>query len=176
MNQVNIKSDVDNFVTTLRKTGKFFDIQDGSNYVVMTSFDRHYIIEFEQAMLIIKNLFGTEADFVTVNNTILNKKYIQCIEPTKELTKKQSEEAEKKAMEFRKLENRREELTKLKNAFDQEYFNKKYGVGKWKRYAFGINRGDELILTEKDFSDVNEAFKKQYPQEDKEIEKISENR
>lgn len=176
MNQVNIKSDVDNFVATLRKTGKFFDIQDGSNYVVMTSFDRHYIIEFEQAMLIIKNLFGTEADFVTVNNTILNKKYIQCIEPTKELTKKQSEEAERKAMEYRRVKDREDELQKIKNNFDVEFFNNKYGVGKWKRYAFGINRGDELILTEKDLKDCLETFKTKYPQEYQEIEKITKNR
>lgn len=176
MNQVNTRNDLDNFVATLKKTGKFFDIQEGSNYVVMTSFDRQYVIEFEQAMLIIKNLFGTEADFITVNNTILNKKYVQCIEPTKELTKKQADEAERKALEARRIEDRKEELLKIKNNFDVEFFNKRYGAGKWKRYAFGLNRNDELILSEKDLKDCSEAFKSEHPSEYAEIEKFSENR
>src|SRR5690606_4093555 len=123
-----LSKEVQEFVLNIKKQGKFFDIQEGSNYVLMTSFDRQYVMEFEQAMLVIHSVFGSEADFITVNNTILNKKYIQCIEPTQELTTKQKEERKKKNEELAKIEKRKEELMSLKRNFDAEFYNKKFGV------------------------------------------------
>lgn len=164
---------------TLMKVGDkkiSFEIHQGSNYKFIDSYQKEYIVDFEQFQRIMKNLVDTEADLITINDKFLSRRFIYLIEPTKELTKKQADEAERKAMEYRRVKDREDELQKIKNNFDVEFFNNKYGVGKWKRYAFGINRGDELILTEKDLKDCLEAFKIKYPSEYQEIEKITKNR
>ena len=174
MNQIS-----EDMPATLMKVGDkemSFEIHEGSNYKFIDSYQKEYIVDYKQFRRIMKNLVDTEADLITINDKFLSRRFIYLIEPTKELTKKQADEAKKKAMEYRKQKDREDELQKIKNNFDVEFFNNKYGVGKWKRYAFGINRGDELILTEKDLKECAEAFKVKYPQENKEIEKITENR
>lgn len=169
----NVKTTENTQLSTQART--FFEIIEGSNYLVRMTYDENEIISFEQFKKLANALFKGSSDFVTVNGVIVQKKDIRMIKPTKELTKEQAKEAERKALEYRKLETRKDELSKLKTRFDFEFFNEKYGAGKWVRYRFG-NKGNEILLSEKDFKEANEAFEKQYPQENEEIEKISENR
>ena len=75
---------------------KFFEIKEGSNYLITDSFNREEIVEFEQFQKISKSLFTTDADFITINNNILHRRYIYRIEPTKKLTEKQKKENDKK--------------------------------------------------------------------------------
>lgn len=74
-----------------KKQKRFFEIEQGSNYLIATSFNQEYIVEFEQFQNISNNLFNTDADFITINKSIIQRKYIQKIEPTKQLTPKQKE-------------------------------------------------------------------------------------
>lgn len=165
-----------NEITTGGEKKVFFSVKEGSNYKVLMTYDREEVIEFDQYKKLVNVINNVEVQFLTINQRIVNKSTIIDISPTTDLTVIQKKAAEEKAMKYKKAKDREDELQRIKNNFDVEFFNNKYGVGKWKRYAFGINRGDDLILTEKDLKDCIEAFKAQYPQEYREIEKISENR
>lgn len=71
------------------KLKSFFKIVQGSNYLITDSYENEYIVEFDQFKNIANNLFKIDADFITINNIIINKKYIFKIEPTWKLTNEQ---------------------------------------------------------------------------------------
>lgn len=77
-----------------------FKLKEGSNYCVKLSHQEEYIIEYEQFLGFVEKLFTTESQFVTINNSIVNRNYIKNIDPTTKKT-----EAQK--AEIRKFENGR---------------------------------------------------------------------
>lgn len=160
-------------------SGKFFfRVEEGSNYAITTSFNRVYIVEFEQAQNIMNSIFNTEADFITVNQTVLNRRYVQSIEPTKEKTEKQEEEIIKKRNEERKREQVKDDLLKLKRSSDVAYFNETYGVGSWLWFdnslpSYGRRNRNKHIITVKDRRDAEESFKANHPEEYKLMQEIN---
>lgn len=61
---------------------KFFELKQGSNYMITTTYKEEYVVEFDQFLNIAESLQKTNIDFVTINQTILNKSKIYKIEPT----------------------------------------------------------------------------------------------
>jgi len=77
----------------------YFTIKEGSNYKVIDSYNVHYVIEFEQFKKLTNAIFNADVEFVTINNQILNKRFIYKIEPTEEKTLNQLDELQKKQEE-----------------------------------------------------------------------------
>jgi hypothetical protein len=76
---------MDNPIDLMRKA-KHFKIIEGE-YLIVTSFMDEHIVSFKQFQSIANSLFQGDADFITVNNTILNRKHIYKIEPHKKKDK-----------------------------------------------------------------------------------------
>lgn len=151
----------------------FFEVEEGSNYKVILTYDKEEIITFEQFQKLSIAIFKGQGDFVTINKRIVQKRDIRMIEPTKELTIEQKAEREKQSEVLRKIENRKDALEKLKSSFKVDYMNKKYGVDNWVDYAFSnSNKGKHVTLAE-DIKEINKLFEKAYPEEAKEIENFS---
>lgn len=151
----------------------FFEVEEGSNYKVRMTYDEEEIITFEQFQKLSMAIFQGQGDFVTINKRIVQKRDIRMIEPTKELTVKQKEEREERQYKIAQLQHRKDELERLKRNFKFDYMNKKYGVGKWVEYRFGLGNKDKQTTTNEDYIEINKLFDKQYPKEAQEIEKIT---
>lgn len=138
------------------KQKRFFDIVKGSNYKVIDSFGVEYVVEFEQFQNIARNLFETDADFLTVNYEVLQKRYIYRITPTTEKTEKQKVQSKQKKARQADIADRKLELEKLKHKFDIKYYDKKFGKGKWQLYPV---TQDRYTITAKDRSECWNTFK-----------------
>ena len=68
----------------------FFNLREGSNYLVMMTYDREEIIEFEQFKKLAVVLNDGDRKFITINDRIVNKSTIIDIAPTDRLTKAQA--------------------------------------------------------------------------------------
>ena len=164
MNEVNTTS---NSISTNKV--KHFQVVEGSNYKVTDSYGNEYIIDFDHFQKLNQSLFFGEGEFTTINNIVINKKYIFKIEPTRELTEAQAKAAEEKAMEYRKQEDRKNDLARIKNNFDVEFFNQKYGADKWVRWNHFNRQIHVHVINEDDMKASWSAFEKQYPKEAEEI-------
>lgn len=156
----------------------FFTTEKDSNYAITTSFNVTYVVEYDQARNIMHSIFNTEADFITVNQTVLNRRYVQSIEPTKEKTEKQKEEDIKKRNKERKREQAKDDLLKLKRSSDVAYLNEKYGVGNWLwfRSGLGLKRNSDRnkhIVSIQDRKDAEKSFKANHPEEYKLMQEIN---
>lgn len=154
----------------------FFSVEEGSNYKILMTYDREEVIEFEQFQKLARVIFDSEVLFVTINQRIVNKSTIIDISPTKERTTKQKAERERKEAEKRKIESRMYEIAEIRNDFIRDYWNRVYGINRWKVYANPLNRERDLdihIITNDEHIEVNEAYQKQYPELLKEAEELS---
>lgn len=77
----------------------FFDVEEGSNYKVYMTYEKTEIITFEQFKKLVNTIFKVSSDFVTINKTIVQRKDIRMIEPTKEATDAVKKENERKSKE-----------------------------------------------------------------------------
>lgn len=162
MNQL-IKSD---------QNKKHFEVVENSNYKVTDSYQNEYIISFDHFQKLSQALFFGEGDFTTINNTVVNKRYIFKIEPTKEKTEKQKKEEELLKKNLKAEEDYRLSLFALKKNFDIKYYDEIYGQGNWKLFPtplFGKNNNEKIISTT-DRLNCSKAFAKNHPQESQEIE------
>lgn len=156
-------------------TGKSFHFKEESNYVLITSFNREYILNYELAQKIIQAIFSEDSDFIAFDATILNKKYIQVIEPTKEKTEKQQKEIEEKRERKEKIEKRKNELLELKRGSDAKFYNEKYGNGKWTIFKNPYSKNaSQHVIDAKDMREAWVYFKTAFPSEAEEMEKIKE--
>lgn len=60
-----------------------------SNYRVVTSFKDEHIIESWQFAKLLPMLNNDKIDFISINDTLINKRFIQSIEPTERRTLEQ---------------------------------------------------------------------------------------
>lgn len=86
-------------IESFQDDGNFFDVEEGSNYKVYMTYEKTEIITFEQFKKLANAMFKINSDFVTINKTIVQRKDIRMIEPTKELTKEAKQERERKEKE-----------------------------------------------------------------------------
>jgi DNA-binding transcriptional regulator GbsR (MarR family) len=77
----------------------FFDVEEGSNYKVYMTYEKTEVITFEQFKKLTNAMFKINSDFVTINKTIVQRKDIRMLEPTKELTKEAKQERDRKEKE-----------------------------------------------------------------------------
>jgi len=70
----------------LRQDGLFFEVEEGSNYKVYMTYEKIEVITYEQFLKLANAMFRGGSDFVTINKTIVQKRDIRMIEPTKEPT------------------------------------------------------------------------------------------
>lgn len=87
-----------------RKGGFFFEIEEGSNYKVYMTYEKTEVITFEQFLKLANAMFKGGGDFITINKTIVQKRDIRMIEPTKEATEE---------VRARRLKEDRDSLEKL---------------------------------------------------------------
>lgn len=166
---------MENQLKTINNQKVFFTVKEDSNYKVMMTYDREEIIEYGQFVKLFKTLNAAEVVFVTINQRVVNKSTIIDISPTNERTKAEKEILEKKNAQEKREQMHRESLAKLKEMFNFEFFNEKYGKGNWKRFTFAFDKDKHKhILTEGDIQGAWVAFKKKYPAEAKEIEDLQE--
>lgn len=157
--------------TTNKQT--FFTVKEDSNYKVMLTYDREEVIEYEQFKKLALVLNDNSTPFVTINQRIVNKTTILDIAPTKELTEKQRQIRAEREAEAKAIQDHKDELTKLKHAFDVQFFNGKYGENKWARYAMFRKDENIHILTADDMAECWDEFAKTHPSQAKEIDDIS---
>lgn len=151
----------------------FFTTEKDSNYAITTSFNVTYVVEYDQARNIMHSIFNTDADFITVNQTVLNRRYVQSIEPTKERTTNQKLEIEQKEMERKKEQKRKEDLLQLKRASDTKFYNEKYGEGQWTFLKSKLSQNSSQRVI--DANDIKEAwvyFQTAFPSESKEVKQM----
>lgn len=148
------------------QTTTHFHIQKGSNYKVVMSYGREEVITFEHFEKLAKIIYSVDNVFVTVNDIIVQVKDIRIIEPTKQKTKQELEEIQKKQTHEDNLEKRKQEFLKAKLAFQQEYFDNRYGEGNWKKYrGFGNSVDPNIkILDAQDFKDCQKALEIKNPE------------
>lgn len=150
----------------------FFEVEEGSNYIVKMTYDKDEVITFEQFQKLSMAIFQGQGDFVTINKVIVQKRDIRMIEPTLKLTAKQEAERDERNARLAKLQNRKDELEKLMRSFKVEYMNKKYGEGNWVEFHFGGRNKDKATITNEDYIEINKQFDEKYPEEAKEIKSI----
>jgi len=63
-----------------------FKLIEGAKYKVIDSYGKEYIVEFEHFKRLANAIFRDGAEFITVNDVIINTRYIYKIEPVKEKT------------------------------------------------------------------------------------------
>lgn len=73
-----------------------FKLIEGSDYVITDSLKNRYIIRFEVFKKMMVSLFSAGVEFITINNTILNKRFIYKIEPVRKENKSIRQLAEEK--------------------------------------------------------------------------------
>ena len=161
MNEVNTTS---NSISTNKV--KHFQVIEGSNYKVTDSYGNEYIIDFDHFQKLNQSLFFGEGEFTTINNIVINKKYIFKIEPTRELTEAQAKAAEQRAMEFKRVEDRKSDLARMKQNFDVKFYDDKFGKDGWSLYRIKANT---RLIGEAEMKESWDAFEKQYPKEAEEI-------
>lgn len=144
------------------KNERSFQIVQGSNYKVTDSYGNEYIIDFNHFQKLSNAVFNGEGEFTTINNTIINKRYIFKIEPTKELTDKQRQEKEAKQEQIRLEKSKKDEISKQFDIFRVGYLNKKYGKDNWNLM--------KVMLNEALTKEIWNKFKELYPKESKFLE------
>jgi hypothetical protein len=107
----------------------YFKMEENSNYLVTDSYKNEYVIKYKQFEKMAKLLFDVGVDFITVNNIILNKRYIYKIEPTKKET--QEDKASRlirdgnyivgKDLEYAKMLKAKPELTEAQEKWLREH-------------------------------------------------------
>lgn len=152
-------------VQTIDK-GLSFKVIKGSNYKIVDSFQKEYVIGYDEFLRVSKAIFKDGVDFVTVGDRIINSKYVYLIEPTKEKTFAEKEIIKQKEEAEKQKEARKYELLGVKKAFDLKYWDNVYGKNKWKAYrGFGSKFDKNIhILDKQDFKDCQEAFMKEHPE------------
>lgn len=83
-------------ISSINKNSKFFKVVEDSNYKITDSYNNEYVVTFQQFKEILNSIFLSENQFVTINNTIINKKYVYKIEPTSCLTEEEEAKRTKK--------------------------------------------------------------------------------
>ena len=164
---------MNNELKTVTENKVFFSVKENRNYKVLMTYDREEVIEFAQYKKLMTVLNSAEVLFLTINQRVVNKTTIIDISPTSERTAGQKAEIEKENAEKKKQADFKSGLEKLKTNFDVQFFNARFGMGKWKRYDIKFGKPDsKLVLTEQDLKDSWKAFKKAYPEEASNIEKF----
>lgn len=81
----------------LKDNGLFFEVEEGSNYKIFMTYEKTEVITYEQFLKLANAMFKGSSDFITINKTIVQRKDVRMIEPTKEATASVKRENEKKA-------------------------------------------------------------------------------
>ena len=143
-----------------------FKVREGSNYKVIMSYGREEIISFDHYQKLAKVIYNKDNIFVTVNDIIVQVKDIRIIEPTKEKTAEEKAKIEKDQTEAKQREYRKTELLTLKVEFQQKYWDKVYGQGRWRKFRpFGGKFDPNVkLLDSQDLKNCQEAFEQTYPE------------
>lgn len=155
-----------------------FKVREGSNYKVIMSYGREEVISFDHYQKLAKVIYNKDNIFVTVNDIIVQVKDIRIIEPTKEKTAIEKEAQKLKEEEQRKKEARKSEIEEARRGFNQKYWDKVYGRGRWRAYRpFGGKFDPNTkILDSQDLKNCKEAFEQTYPELINEINEIENER
>lgn len=116
--------------TTIQVQGMQIPVEVG-NYKVTMTYDQSEIITYDQFKSLAQAIFSNDIDFLVINGTIVQKRDVRMIAPTKELTsahKAQVEQTAKKEHDDT-IEKQREVDKYAK--FRADYLNKKFGKDKW---------------------------------------------
>jgi hypothetical protein len=105
-----------------------FEVHEDSNYLFIDTYGEEQIVTFKDFQKIMQNLVSTDADLITINDEIWNRRYIRKIKPTDQLTLKQQEEIRKQNAEKERRQDQRRSA--INNAVTEK-MNQKYGWGKW---------------------------------------------
>lgn len=151
---------------------KHFKVHEGSNYKVVMKYGREEVISWDHFQSLSKKLFADGMKFTTVNDIIVQVDDIRMIEPTKEKTERQKKKSEIAAAEARKIQDRADYLTKMKQCFDVGFFNAKFGADTWIRLNSSNRRSSKHVINQDDIQECWSAFETQYPNEASEIKKL----
>jgi hypothetical protein len=149
-----------------------FQFQEESNYMVRTSFGHEYIVESSHAKKIMAVLFAGEVDFLTINNSVINKRYIQVIEPTKQKTSKEIEDRVAVDRQEEELKNEKLRLEKHYMEFRCDFLDNRYGEGNWILFPLR-SLPDKIVVTANDLREVKLRFNKEFPDLVKRYDEIS---
>lgn len=124
---------MDLFTTTATKAEPKFKVQE-SNYLVETSDGMQYVVESWQFQKILPLLNDPKVEFISINQSIENKRFIRRFTPTDKDTDDQTlAKARHEAIHQQELEDRRqkskekEDLLQRKREFDVRFYGAKYG-------------------------------------------------
>lgn len=117
---------------TLPEQKTAFKFHEDSNYLVLTSFKDEFIIEAWQFKKLLGLINSTQVDFVSINDSLVNKRYIQLIQPTTRRTPEEQSkfDAAQKVEEQKYQDN--ETTASGWVSFSDNWMNNKFGVGQWK--------------------------------------------
>lgn len=108
-----------------------FQLVKGSNYKITDSFQKEFVVSFDEFVRISKAIFKDATEFVTVGNRILNARYVYMVEPTKELTDDQKKEKNDRAMKIGELKHQVDVLEEEMNTWKKEKMDEKFGADQW---------------------------------------------
>lgn len=136
--------------------GNSFRLVDGSNYKITDSFQREFVVNFEEFVRISKAIFKDKTQFVTVGNRILNARYVYMVEPTKELTDLEKKKNFDKAEKIGKLKNRISTMELELSYWKKKKMDEKFGKDGW---SSRINIADLIELTQQYWELHDERWK-----------------
>lgn len=135
---------MENRLNLLDQTAKKFKVKEGSNYKIIDSFQNEYVIDYTHFQNLNNSLFFGEGDFTTINNDIINKRYIYRITPTDEKTEVQKDRGTQIEEEKLKAKKQDDEEFAKYASFRKEWLDKKYGENKWSMFKEGIEDGKSI--------------------------------
>lgn len=113
-------------------TAKHFKVVENSNYLVVDSYKNEYVISYSHFVSLVNLLAEEGVEFITLGNTIINKRYIYKIEPTKKSTLEEqtAKEAQKLLEEQQAKDDMKREDEYMR--FSVNFMDKRYGGrGNW---------------------------------------------
>jgi hypothetical protein len=143
----------------------FYKLVEG-NYKITLINKREFVVELEQYKKLMSMLNNETVIFVSINDSIVNKHRIDMIDPTKELTpSEQVEELNKKKVHQEEINKYTEEeeirISKEEQSkeLEKQFFNNKYGVNKWTKWANPFGKEDRHIVNADDRKELAEYTK-----------------
>jgi len=147
-------------VANIKQGKTHFKVQEGSNYKITDSYEKEYVIDYDHFVKLLPKLVASENQFITINDSVVNKRYIYKVEPTRERTWEQQMVAGKE----RAYSGYSEDENRLKK-FQVEYFDKKFGENKWVRFGSKPFQDARTALAPEDITESIKAYQEQQAKE-----------
>lgn len=155
-------------IQTINK-GLSFQLIKGSNYKITDSFQKEYVVDYEEFLRISRAIFKEGTEFVTVGKRILNARYVYMIEPTKEPTETQRKDSVDRANKIEILKGKIDKLEAEMNLWKKEKMDEKFGADQWSIRTHMM----ELMAFSKAYWDLNRDKWEEVTKLHQQIEELS---